>query len=198
MSSYDDILVTLRQIVRTADRQAKRLARETGLTVPQLMVLQTMDNLGTVSIGRIAAEVNLTQATVTAILDGLVKRGLVYRKRSETDKRMVHALPTEAGMRVLEGAPPALRQHFLKQLDQLEDWEKSFILAALQRVVQLMDADELVVAPLIDPVDISAEPAPVTREIPLDSGHRNVKAEEPHQTSWHPRTEQACTKGHTG
>lgn len=147
----EKVVAALRQIVRTADRQSKRLARETGLTAPQLLVLQTIARLDAVSIGRIANEVNLTQATVTVILDGLVKRGFAYRQRSETDKRMVHAVLTESGTRVIEGGDPNVRHRFLSRFDNLEEWERTFILAALQRVIHLMDDDDLVIAPLIDP-----------------------------------------------
>ncbi len=151
MTSDDKVLVALRRILRGADLHAKRLARDTGLTTPQLLVLQAIAALGAVSIGRVAKEVNLTQATVTTIIDGLVKRGLVYRQRSETDKRMVHAMLTEPGKQILKHAPPALQQNFLRQFELLEDWERSMIIATLQRVAQLMDADELDVAPVLDP-----------------------------------------------
>ncbi len=50
------------------------LSRETGLTAPQLAILQAIADLGEVTTGRISADVSLSQATVTVILDRLVER----------------------------------------------------------------------------------------------------------------------------
>ena len=46
----------------------------------------------------IADEFELRPATVTAIVDELEKRGLVYRKISAYDSRVKFVLPTEKGM----------------------------------------------------------------------------------------------------
>jgi len=143
------VLVTLRRIMRAMDLHSRRLIKTAGLTAPQLLLLRSIDELGAVSISRLSGQMNLSQATVTTILDRLSSRGLVGRRRSEADKRIVHAFLTDAGRRLLADAPPPLQDLFSTRFRELPDWEQSMIIAALQRVAGLMDAQGLDAAPML-------------------------------------------------
>lgn len=150
MNDDDRVIVALRKIMRAMDLNARSLARDTGLTTPQLLVMQAIESLGQVTIGRVAQEVNLTQATVTTIIDRLVKHGLVERQRSETDRRKVHAVITQEGHAVLASAPRSLQDRFISRFDALEGWERSFLIAALERVASMMDAEDMDASPVLD------------------------------------------------
>jgi DNA-binding MarR family transcriptional regulator len=150
MIDFDEILVALRRIIRATDLHAKQVARATGLTPSQLLVLQTIRELGEVAISRVAKEMNLSQATVTTLIDRLAARGLVYRQRNDDDKRVVHALLTEAGVRVLAQAPPALQQQLSHAFEALAPWERHWLVAALQRVGQMLQADAIDASPVLD------------------------------------------------
>ena len=95
LNHIEEVLIALRRVIRATDLHSKYLAKTTGLTAPQILLLQTLRDKGQVTIGELAQEMSLSQATVTTILDRLEKRGLVYRQRSQTDKRKVHAYLTE-------------------------------------------------------------------------------------------------------
>ncbi len=83
MEIHDQVLVSLRQIIRAIDLHSKHLERESGLTGPQLLVIQSISQSDMVTAGQIAREVNLSQATVTTILDRLEKKAYVTRERSQ-------------------------------------------------------------------------------------------------------------------
>lgn len=144
------VLVALRRVIRATDLHSKHLAKTTGLTAPQILLLQTIRDKGEVTIGELATEVSLSQATVTTILDRLEKRGLVYRERSREDKRKVHAYLTAAAIDALKEAPVPLQEHFTRRFAELEDWEQTMIIAALQRVAQMMDAEHIDASPVLD------------------------------------------------
>jgi DNA-binding MarR family transcriptional regulator len=150
LSSTDEVLVSLRRVIRATDLHSKYLAKTTGLTVPQILLLQSIRDRGQVTIGELANEISLSQATVTNILDRLEKRKLVYRERSEQDKRKVHAYLTESGIETLEAAPTPLQEHFTRQFGDLQNWEQTMIIASLQRVAQMMDAQHIDAAPVLD------------------------------------------------
>ncbi|MGD9390603.1 MAG: MarR family transcriptional regulator, partial [Thioalkalispiraceae bacterium] len=76
METYDQVLISLRQIIRAIDLNSKRLERESGLTGPQLLVMQLIGSAGEITAGVLAREVSLSQATVTSILDRLERKGL--------------------------------------------------------------------------------------------------------------------------
>ncbi len=150
MDKYDEVLVALRRIMRAIDLHSKKLSKTTGLTAPQLLIMQSIRDLGNVSIGTIAREVSLSQATVTTILDRLERRRLVFRERSTVDKRKVHARLTTAGEEILKEAPKPLQENFIRQFQRLQDWEQSMIVASLQRVALMMDAKDIDASPVLD------------------------------------------------
>jgi len=150
LENIDDVLVALRRVIRATDLHSKHLAKTTGLTTPQILLLQAIRARSDVTIGELANEVSLSQATVTTILDRLEKRELVYRERSTKDKRKVHAHLTEAGVNILKDAPVPLQEHFTDQFSNLEQWEQTMIIAALQRVAHMMDAQRIDAAPVLD------------------------------------------------
>jgi hypothetical protein len=63
---------------------------------------------------------------------------------------VVNARLTEAGSEVLLATPPLLHEKFIERFEALEDWEKTQILSALQRVATMMDAETIDAAPLLD------------------------------------------------
>jgi DNA-binding MarR family transcriptional regulator len=144
-----EVLIALRRIMRATDLYSKQLSKTAGLTSPQLLILAAIARMGDVTIGTIAREVKLSQATVTTILDRLERRGLVYRERSTVDKRKVHAHLTAEGEEALSTAPTPLQQSFIARYEGLDPWEQSMILASLQRVADMMDAGDLDASPML-------------------------------------------------
>jgi len=153
MEIHDQVLVSLRQIIRAIDLHSKHIERESGLTGPQLLVMQSIAQFDLVTAGQIAREVNLSQATVTTILDRLEKKAYVTRERSQEDKRKVLICLTEAGELMLKQAPTLLQESFIDHFGGLEAWEQNLILSSLQRVADMMQAGHLDAAPLLDSSD---------------------------------------------
>jgi len=150
LNQIDKVLVALRRVIRATDLHSKHLAKTTGLTAPQILLLQAIRNRGQVTIGELANDINLSQATVTTILDRLEKRQFIYRERSKEDKRKVHAYLTDEGLETLKSAPAPLQEHFTKQFDDLQEWEQTMIISSLQRVAQMMDAQHIDASPVLD------------------------------------------------
>jgi DNA-binding MarR family transcriptional regulator len=149
LNEEQQVLVTLRKIIRAMDIYSRHLRKTVGLTVPQLLLLQTIRDLGAVSISTLSSEVSLSPATVTSIIDRLVARELIRRERSALDKRIVHAVLTEVGETVLDTGPTPLQEEFSEKFAELRDWEKSMIITALQRVAVLMNAEEIDASPVL-------------------------------------------------
>ncbi len=154
MDKIEEVLITLRRLIRATDLHSKQLVKTAGLTAPQLLLMQAIREKGQVTIGALAKEISLSQATVTTILDRLEKRGLVYRERSSEDKRKVHAYLTDKGMEILRDAPTPLQEHFVRQFRDLRDWEQSMIISSLQRVALMMDAEHIDASPVLDVGDL--------------------------------------------
>jgi len=150
MERYSDVLISLRRIIRAIDMRSRRLMQQAGFTGPQLLVLQALGAHEEMSAGDLAREVNLSQGTVTSILGRLEKRELIQRIRSHTDRRKVYVTLTEEGKAQLASAPTLLQERFIERFSELKDWEQNQILASLQRLAEMMDAQDIEAAPVLD------------------------------------------------
>lgn len=155
MSQQNDLLIAIRKITRAIDLSSKQLVKSAGLTAPQLLVLQTLSSGAASKPSEIAKQVYLSQATVTSIVDRLTKAGLTRREKSKSDKRVINVLMTEEGQRVLNLAPPLLQDNFTKQFKALKPWERTSLLSSLQRLAEMLDAEDLDAAPILEIGEIS-------------------------------------------
>jgi DNA-binding MarR family transcriptional regulator len=143
----DEILSALRRIMRAHDMRSRMLLQGYGLTAPQLTTLLAIARLEPVTAGVVAREVHLGHSTITGILDRLERRGWIGRRRGELDRRSVNLCLTEAGRRVLESAPSLMDDRFRQRLGELAQWERTQILATLQRIADMMDLHTMGLAP---------------------------------------------------
>lgn len=150
MDKHEEVLVSIRQIIRAIDLHSKKLSKESGLTGPQLVLLRAIKELGNVTIKQLSNHTNMSQATATTILDRLERNGYIERVRSLEDKRKVHAKLTESGTSLLQNAPLPLQEHFINRFQQLEEWEQSLLLSSVQRISSMMNAEGYNVAPILE------------------------------------------------
>lgn len=145
----DHVLIALRRIIRATDLHSRALGKETGLTTPQLVVIRSIREMNAPTVSDVARAVSLSQATVTTILKRLESKGLIKRERSLTDRRAVIVQLTPAGKTLWKTAPEPLQYSFTERFKALASWEQHSIVAALERVAAMMDAQQLDAAPLL-------------------------------------------------
>jgi len=155
----DAIVAAIRRVIRAVDLQSRRLLDRYELTGPQLATLRAAARLDAPSIGTLARAVSLSQPTVTGILNRLEKRRLIARERSADDRRSIAIRVTPEGSGLLERAPSLLQDQFRDELARLREWERHWLLAALQRIASMMDAETIDASPYLEtgPVAASAE-----------------------------------------
>ena len=160
MTQYEEeILRSLRRITRAIDLYSRQLAARFGLTGPQLVCLRTIASMEACTPSRLAREVDLSQATITGIVDRLEGQGLVRRERDTQDRRRVSVWVTPEGQELLKRAPSPLHSRFLERLAELPEPHRQAIRSTLELVVSMMGAEELDAAPLLTtgPVSMSAD-----------------------------------------
>ncbi len=157
MDMHDEVLIALRQIIRSTELYSKKIKKEYGLTSPQLLLLRAIEQTEGMTIRQLSDTANMSQATATSILDRLEAGGLIIRVRDTQDKRKVHANLTDKGHTILKAAPQMMQHDVITQFDQLENWEQSLILSSVQRLASMMNDAQT-------PSDINAK-----SEIPPDS-----------------------------
>jgi DNA-binding MarR family transcriptional regulator len=168
-----EVIAALRRIIRAIDLHSKVLVQRIGLTGPQLFVLKELVGGPARPVSNIANAVNLSQPTVTGILDRLERKDMIIRERSNLDRRKVMVSATPKAEKAMVGSPPLLQEHFTAAFRQLADWEQTQILSSLQRIVSLMEAGDVEAGPILTtgPIDATPEETEVFLEAapPVDS-----------------------------
>jgi len=90
-------------------RQVELGAGDADLSLPQYRVLGLLDG-GPVISSALADRLAVQRPSVTAVVDGLVARGLVDRRPGEGDRRQVSHTLTDDGRRVLAAADAAVER----------------------------------------------------------------------------------------
>ena len=150
MEKHQELLIALRKVIRAIDLHSKHLSKTSGLTSPQLLIMLEIDKVAGVNSSQVAKSVNLSAATVTNILDRLENKNLISRVRDTQDKRKVGLYLTDNGKALLVKAPQALQEHFIDKFSSLAQWEQSQLLSSMERLSEMMDANEIDAAPLLE------------------------------------------------
>ncbi|MCH8551094.1 MAG: MarR family transcriptional regulator [Natronospirillum sp.] len=147
---HREVIASIRRIIRATDVHSRQLVKYSGMTSAQILIMHAIGSERFHNTSKIAEEVALSPATVTNIVERLEHRNYIERQRDERDKRKVNLWLTDKGREVLNNAPTLLQQSFVERFDRLESWEQNMIVAALQRVAGLMNAEGLDASPVLD------------------------------------------------
>lgn len=155
----DDVLIAIRQMIRAVDLRSKSLVQKCGLTGPQLAVLKELSRHEKTFVGDLASNLNLSNATITGILDRLQNKDMLSRERSQQDRRKTIVTLTDLGRETVHCAPSLLEEQFIDKFRGLKAWEQNLILSTLQRVATMMNAKEIEASPImtVGPLNASVE-----------------------------------------
>ncbi len=93
----DRIVEAIIYLYTESRRLTKDQAARHGLTGPQLSVAKILEDIGDLSLSELSERINAQNSTVTGIVDRMEREGLVERKRSSDDRRVVHIRLTKKG-----------------------------------------------------------------------------------------------------
>ena len=96
----DQVVETIIYLYTESRRLTKGMAREVGLTGPQLTVLKLLETFQDLSLSSLSERIRAQNSTVTGIIDRMEREGLVCRERSKSDRRVVHIKLTDKGAKL--------------------------------------------------------------------------------------------------
>ena len=134
------VLKSMRRIAQAIEVRSREIARTSGLTIPQLIVMQSIRKLGQVTTQAVSKEASMSPATVVAVMDKLEAKGLIERYRSEVDRRVVHTRLTPAGQTALGQAPGLLSRGFEDAFAALPPQRRDALLSAMEELADMMSA----------------------------------------------------------
>lgn len=154
-SSYElRVLGAIRRIARSVDIYSRRVSQRYGVTVPQLICLLKIDEMGALSIKELSSAVNLSASVVVGIVDRLEKQQFVMRERSVRDRRIVRVLLTDKSKDLISNSPSPLQENLKNAIADLPELERATIALSLEKVCALMESES------INPEVTLKEPSP--------------------------------------
>ncbi|MEZ4650516.1 MAG: MarR family transcriptional regulator [Candidatus Eisenbacteria bacterium] len=144
------ILRSIRRVIRAIDLESKRLETQYEITGPQLRCLAELGGTERQTASRLARSLHLSPSTVVGILERLEQKGWVERERDSTDRRVLWTRITNSGRALLESAPSPLQEKLSQGLESLTVLERAAIALSLERLVGLIEAENLDAAPILE------------------------------------------------
>ena len=148
---YPTILVRIRQIVRSVNLESKRLEKEHGISIPQLLTLNFLKDQEEyqASHKEIKYFLQLNASTVTGIINRLESKGYVARLPRKDDRRVGQIVITAAGAGLLETMPEPLHEQLTSKLKKLSDDEIAKLLESFDTIIDFLNLESVDAAPIV-------------------------------------------------
>ena len=146
-----DILIKIRKIVRSIDIESKKIQKEYGVSIPQVLCLNYLHSSPKYQAtqGDIRRFLNLNPSTVSGIIDRLEKKGYLARLPKLGDKRVVNIVLTSAGDKLLSTIPSLLHVQLSEKLESLNDEEFRNVEEGLNTLVRILEIEMIEASPMI-------------------------------------------------
>ena len=144
-AEVDAIVETIIYLYTESRRITKQVARELGLTGPQLTVIKLLETFGDLSLSSLSERIRAQNSTVTGIIDRMEREGLVVRERSTSDRRVVYIKLTPKGAnmaKTIAVEPVEIFRSVLQALSKEDTKDLVRILGKLQKRVRAIVREE--------------------------------------------------------
>lgn len=139
LSNGYQIASLIREINCKLNHNIKNEFKETGLTVPQIMVIKTLSKNKRLKVSEISKEISLVNSTVSGIIDRLEKQDIVKRVRSEKDRRIVYIELSNNGDEIIKKYRHIINNFFNNIFSSSSEKEIETILTGLQTLKTTLD-----------------------------------------------------------
>ncbi|WP_369902773.1 MarR family winged helix-turn-helix transcriptional regulator [Bacillus manliponensis] len=129
-----DLSTSFRKMIRLLQNDINTLFSE-YMPWNEFSVLRALYGNSPQMASQIASEVNVTSSHITAVTDRLVRKGLVMRKRSDSDRRIVYLEITELGKEVAEKLENVRKEYYREKFHDWSDEEIEKVVELFGRVL---------------------------------------------------------------
>lgn len=140
----------LRRIFKAIQDYSHEVSSKFGITGPQLWVLKTIFQNGSLSLGELSKKMYLHPSTISGVVDRLEKKGYVLRDRDQEDRRVVKVQLTLKGERLVKRAPNPVQGKMIYGLRKLKREGLNSLCDSVQKLVEIMEAQNVKVTFFFD------------------------------------------------
>lgn len=148
---YTEILIPIRKVVRSINLDSKKIQKECGLSIPQILALTFLARSNDYQCTQLDLRkfLELNSSTVTGIVGRLIKKGYLAKLPAKGDKRATQLSLTADGLKILEEAPPLLQDRLVKKLAELPETDVEQMKAGLHILVSALGAEDIDAGPIL-------------------------------------------------
>ena len=152
---YTYILINIRKIIRSVNLEDKRIEKEYGISIPQLLCLNYHNGKTNfqASHKEIKDFLQLNASTVTGIIARLEKKGLLARLPKQNDKRVGLVTLTVQCAELLKNSPEPLHETLTLKLKSLPPEKLKELQQAFDKIINFLDIDNTDAAPILSAAD---------------------------------------------
>ncbi|MBN2595674.1 MarR family transcriptional regulator [Labilibaculum sp.] len=156
---YKNIIVKIRRIVRSINLESKKIQKDHGVSIPQILCLECLKNSPNYQATQksIRDQLNLNSSTVTGIISRLERKGMLARLPKIGDRRTTLIALTSTGDNLLKSTPDLLQQRLAFKLKKVSDEELELIGKSLDILVNMLEIEDLEASPLLTAEDVIQE-----------------------------------------
>jgi DNA-binding MarR family transcriptional regulator len=146
-----EILIKIRKIVRSINLESKKIQKEYGVSIPQILCLNYLKNSTNYQAtqGDIRKFLHLNSSTISGIINRLEIKGLIARLPKIGDKRTVTISLTSKGDKLLQQLPSLLHEQLSAKLVKQDTKKLENLEIGLELLINLLDIDSIEASPLI-------------------------------------------------
>lgn len=146
-----DILIRIRKIVRSINLESKKIQKEYGVSITQILCLDYLNQSENYQStqGEIKKILNLNSSTTSGIIHRMETKGLIARLPKSGDKRVVKIALTSKGSKLLEKVPPLLQERLTDKLAKQDKKTLEQLTNSLDLLIDLLEIEQTEATPFL-------------------------------------------------
>ncbi len=146
-----DILIKIRKIVRSINLESKKILKDYGVSIPQVLCLNFLRNSPDFRATQkeICTFLNLNPSTVTGIINRLEGKGYIARLPKKDDRRKTTIVLTSKSSDLLDRIPPLMHERLSENLSTVSPDDADTINNALDLLIDYLDIESVDASPVI-------------------------------------------------
>jgi Transcriptional regulators len=132
----------LQEVMLLFRHKVTKGVENTGITPLQMMVMGIISKEKTLKITELSSKLNLSNSTVSGIVDKMEKLGMIERTRSEVDRRVVYVSMSPSFTEMHQAFHKRFEEIIAQSIDKSTPEELNKILDGLEILKRLLTSQE--------------------------------------------------------
>ncbi|WP_292590577.1 MULTISPECIES: MarR family winged helix-turn-helix transcriptional regulator [unclassified Mesotoga] len=141
-SRIEEMLTAIKRIVSLIKQNFERDFKKMHVTQSQILVMRVLNQYGDMKISDISRELDLSNSTVSGIIDRLVEKKIVKRKRSEEDRRIVMISLAEEYCKPVKKQLNAFANKMRRALSTTTEEDLDSIMQGLEKLERILEESQ--------------------------------------------------------